>query len=284
MLFESDEFSNIRRYFWASRLLTVVDDDIRDMIAVYHNTFTDKVWAGKHDYIWSSSNNNNGSSPPRYASWTKHLAELQTMFEEEIQNLQRVRSDIDDAQRSITRLRDNLYVGTSILQSRTALHKYYSDIRKDRYLQLLAIVTLIFLPMVFVACLFGMRIMPAATGSFKDYAITAAAVCSTTYFVGLVGLVESLREKVGRLWVRLVADGRNRLKDAFWRRRGIPRVQQRREFTFIKVFLFFQKENSRFLLKLTRTHSHLLTATRPETPSEGFELPNWERREREAAV
>lgn len=105
LLFENADISNMRHYFWASRVLAIVDDDIRDMITAYHDTFTDEVWTGEHDYIWPGSKD----SSPRYAFWRKHLEKVQILFKEEIRQLLDTRSKIEDAQKCIRSLRDDLF-------------------------------------------------------------------------------------------------------------------------------------------------------------------------------
>lgn len=72
LLFEDDEFTYSRRYFWAYQALGIMNEDIQEMVSAYKDTFTDSVWAGHNKTIWPGDE----SMSSRYAHWRKRMAAI----------------------------------------------------------------------------------------------------------------------------------------------------------------------------------------------------------------
>lgn len=77
LLFEDDEFTYSRRYFWAYQSLSIMNEDIQEIITAYKTTFTDKVWSGRNKIIWPGDE----STSSRYANWRKRMAVLRADVE-----------------------------------------------------------------------------------------------------------------------------------------------------------------------------------------------------------
>lgn len=72
LLFEDDAFTYSRRYFWAYQSLSIMNEDIEEMISAYRSTFTDSVWNGTHKFIWPGDE----TLSSRHAHWRKRMAGL----------------------------------------------------------------------------------------------------------------------------------------------------------------------------------------------------------------
>ena len=72
LLFEDDEFTYSRRYFWAHQSLGIMNEDIKEMISVFRDTFKESVWDGSDKIIWPGGENTSS----RYANWRKRMKTL----------------------------------------------------------------------------------------------------------------------------------------------------------------------------------------------------------------
>lgn len=77
LLFEDDEFTCSRKYFWAYQSLGIMNEDIREMITAYKSTFTDSIWNGKNKIIWPGDQ----SISPRFSNWRKRMLVLRKEIE-----------------------------------------------------------------------------------------------------------------------------------------------------------------------------------------------------------
>lgn len=184
LLFEDDEFTYSRRYFWATQTLAVMNDNIQAMINAYRETFTDDVWTGEHKYIWPGTKDQSS----RYANWRKRMGNLKKLFEVEIEKLDNI-SDMNTQEiKDLKSLRDQLFSGTSVRESREALRQAEITVQQNRNIKLLTLVTIFFLPLTFVTSVFGMTNMDPSD-SFLPFGIVAAVICIPTYL--LIGILNS---------------------------------------------------------------------------------------------
>ena len=77
LLFEDDEFTYSRRYFWAHQSLGIMNEDIHEMINAYRDTFKEKVWNGSDKIIWPGDENTSS----RFANWRKRMKHLRQDIE-----------------------------------------------------------------------------------------------------------------------------------------------------------------------------------------------------------
>ena len=77
LLFEDDEFTYSRRYFWAHQSLGIMNEDIKEMITAYRDTFKERVWNGSDKIIWPGDENISS----RYANWRKRMRLLRQDIE-----------------------------------------------------------------------------------------------------------------------------------------------------------------------------------------------------------
>lgn len=140
LLFEDKHFTYIRRYFWAYNTLAVINTGIKAMIAAYVDTFTDDFWAGSHPLLWPHP------SPPQSPDAIEYAAKMAVLRRE----LDKVVSDLGEVlkrnertRKEIENLRDQLFSGSSIKESRRAIDQ-------GDNIRILTMISMLFLPLTFV--------------------------------------------------------------------------------------------------------------------------------------
>ena len=138
LLFEHGDFMWSRRYFWAAQALQILAEEIQAMITAYEDTFTSEFWAGEHKTLFVGT----ADVSARYNNFRKKIAHTHKGFEKEIKGLREVLQKCNSDQKHIRMLREWLFSGTSVLESRAAR-------KQDYNIKLLTVVTIIFLPLMF---------------------------------------------------------------------------------------------------------------------------------------
>jgi hypothetical protein len=182
LLFESESFMYSRRYFWASQTLGLVIDEIEAMISSYKDTFTDEVWSGEHKTLFPGP----ASTSARYTNWRKKMNGSRKLLDKEMDNLKDILRTCIREQKDIEKLREWLFAGTSVQESRKAVEQAAITVNQGYNIKLLTLVTIFFLPLMFVTSVFGMTNMNPDEG-FAHFGIVTAAVCLPTYF--LIGII-----------------------------------------------------------------------------------------------
>ena len=178
LLFEDDEFTFSRRYFWAHQTLGIMNEDIQEMIRAYRDCFKERVWNGSDKIIWPGDENTSS----RYANWRKRMSYLRKDIEYELHQLEKIIQMNEIKMKEIKSLRDNLFSGTSVLESRRSVMQATITVQQGHNIKLLTLVTIFFLPLTFVTSVFGMTNMPPNDG-FHAFGISTAIICLTTYLV-----------------------------------------------------------------------------------------------------
>ncbi len=178
LLFEDDDFTYIRRYFWAQQSLGIMNEDINEMISAYRRTFTENVWNGSDKIIWPGD----AFQSSRYAHWRRRMADLRNEIELEIHGLEQIDRLNDEKIKEIKGLRDNLFSGTSVLESRRSVQQQAITVQQGRNIKLLTLVTIFFLPLTFVTSVFGMTNMNP-TASFRIFGVVLVVICVPTYIL-----------------------------------------------------------------------------------------------------
>lgn len=138
LLFEDEEFTYSRRYFWAFQTLGVMINDIKAMMDAYNDNFTDEVWEGKHKTLWPMVEEHSG----RTVYWRKRMAGLRKEFERTISQLKELREEMNDCQKEIRTLRDQLFSGTSVQESRKSVELSEVTILQGHNIKLLTLVSI----------------------------------------------------------------------------------------------------------------------------------------------
>lgn len=195
LLFEDDSYTMVRRYFWAHQTLGIMNESIKAMIDAYEDTFTDDVWEGKHKTLWPMQDQ--GSQ--RSQHYKKKMTALKGEFDIAIANLRKVIAEIDARRKEIIGLRDELFSGTSIQESRKSVLATNITVQQGHNIKLLTLVSMCFLPLTFVTSVFGMTNMPDNTGphAYTQFAIVSATVC-----IPFLILIGSLNTHRGMNWWR----------------------------------------------------------------------------------
>ena len=176
-LFEDPSFTYTRRYFWAHQTLGTMNDNIKVMIDAFEDTFTDEVWEGKSKTLWPLR----GESP-RNEFFKRRLRSLRLQFEREMNGLRTLIKENNDRRNEIRGLRDQLFSGTSVLESRKSVELSELTILQGHNIKLLTLVNMFFLPLTFVTSVFGMTNMPTAP-HYWMFGITLATICVPSYLL-----------------------------------------------------------------------------------------------------
>ncbi|KAL6241033.1 hypothetical protein RBB50_012128 [Rhinocladiella similis] len=181
LLFENDKYTYSRRYFWASQTLGLLSNEIKAMITAYKETFTDEFWSGEHKTLFPGTKDQS----PKYHNWRKKLLHTRRQFEKEIIRLEEVLHMFQQQQKEIRNLREWLFSGTSVLESREAVNMAKITVEQGYNIRLLTLVTLFYLPLTFVTSIFGMTNMPV-DDNFVPFAMTVVGICIPTYLLILI--------------------------------------------------------------------------------------------------
>jgi hypothetical protein len=138
LLFEDEEFTYSRRYFWAYQTLGMLKNGIKAIIDSYEDTFTDEVWEGKHKSLWPILE----ADSPRNIYWHKRMHSLKKDFDKEIKGLEKLYDENDDLRKEIRTLRDQLFSGTSVLESRKSVELSAVTILQGHNIKLLTLVSI----------------------------------------------------------------------------------------------------------------------------------------------
>ncbi|KAK6592431.1 CorA Mg2+ transport-like protein [Botrytis cinerea] len=184
LLFEDEEFTYSRRYFWAYQTLGLMKNGIKAIMDSYEDTFTDDVWEGKHKTLWPILDPDSHRS--KY--WQKRMQKLKLDFEKQMNNLFKLYEETDEKMKEIRTLRDQLFSGTSVLESRKSVEMAAVTILQGHNIKLLTMVSIFFLPLTFVTSVYGMTNM-TTDHDFTPFAITMATVCVPFFF--LVGALNT---------------------------------------------------------------------------------------------
>lgn len=117
-----------------------MDKEIEDMISAYGQSLTDKVWKGEHKYIWPGV----AETSPKFHAWRQKMQSIRKEIDYEISQLQSVRSWNSRLQGDIDALRNQLFTGLAVDESRNAVDS-------SKAMKTLSILTLFYLPATFVS-------------------------------------------------------------------------------------------------------------------------------------
>lgn len=177
LLFEDDEFTYSRRYFWAYQSLAIMNEDIKEMLISYKSTFTESVWNGTSKIIWPGDENS-----ARHIHWRKRMKLIRQDIERELRGLEEIDALNDEKMKEIKGLRDNLFSGTSVLESRRSVQQQAITVVQGNNIKILTLVTIFFLPLTFVTSVFGMTNMDPQEG-FVRFGIVTIVICLPTYML-----------------------------------------------------------------------------------------------------
>ncbi|KAF7531639.1 hypothetical protein G7Z17_g13714 [Cylindrodendrum hubeiense] len=165
LLFEDKHFTYIRRYFWAYNTLAVVNTGIKAMMAAYFDTFTDEFWDGTHSTLWPHP----APESPAGLAYRAHMANLRRELDKVVRELGEVLKRNERTRKEIENLRDQLFSGSSIKESRRA-------IEQGDNIRILTMISMIFLPLTFVTSVFGMTEFSIPATDWR-FAVTMVLVC-----------------------------------------------------------------------------------------------------------
>jgi hypothetical protein len=210
-LFEDHKFTYTRRYFWAHSTLGAMNDCIKALIDAFEDTFTEDVWEGKQKTLWPLLE----EESMRNEFWKRRLKRIRTVFEREMRSLRILIRENNERREEIQNLREQLFSGTSVLESRKSVELSTITIQQGHNIKLLTLVNIFFLPLTFVTSVFGMTNMPTEH-HYWAFGITIAAICIP--FFCLIGTLSTSwgfefgRQKSAAVYAFFVRRRRNKSK------------------------------------------------------------------------
>ncbi len=174
LLFEDKDFTFSRRYFWSYNTLGVINDSIKSMRQAYSDTFSSEFWAGRHPTLWPHP------EPDSVAGQTYAVRReaLQQELERAVRELQTVRDKNEQTRTEIRSLREQLFSGSSVMESRRA-------IEQGSNIKVLTGVSMIFLPLTFVTSVFGITQFDISADNWR-FPVTMVSVCVPFFLLILV--------------------------------------------------------------------------------------------------
>lgn len=172
-------FTYIRRYFWAYNTLAVINTGLAAMVAAYTNTFTPDFWSGDHPLLWPYPTCT--SSAADAAAYRKTMASLRIELEKVVSDISAVMKRNERTRKEIENLRDQLFSGSSIKESRRAIDQ-------GDNIQILTMISMIFLPLTFVTSVFGITEFTIAPSDWR-FAVTMVLVCVP--FMAIIVLLQT---------------------------------------------------------------------------------------------
>lgn len=124
------------------------------------------------------------------------MASLKKDYELEISSFRTIMHE-NDARRKEIKDREQLFSGTSVLESRKSVEQAEITVQQGHNIKLLTKVNMFFLPLTFVTSIFSMSIMPPDS-SFWQFGVAMATVC-----VPLILLIGSMSTNRGmKFWTK----------------------------------------------------------------------------------
>lgn len=180
LLFEDKHFTYSRRYFWAYNSLAVINDGIKSMINAYTDTFTKEFWAGKHSTLFPHPDHDAPNSP-EYLAYIAKLRPLRHELETAVALLHQVHAKNEATRQEIKSLRDQLFSGSSVKESRRA-------IEQGDNIKVLTSLSMIFYPLTFVTSVWSMTGFPL---DVDDWQFPVTMICACVPFLVFIFLVQT---------------------------------------------------------------------------------------------
>lgn len=170
LLFEDDNYTYSKRYFWALQTLGIMIDSMTAMVDAYEDHFTDDVWEGRHRTLWPLLD----PDSLRNKYYRKKMSTVRDKFELQVSRIRKLIKEYDNKRTEINRLRDQLFSGTSVMEARKSVQQAEITVQQGHNIKLLTLVNLFFLPLTFVTSVFGMEILPERSLSYSSTSISNA--------------------------------------------------------------------------------------------------------------
>jgi hypothetical protein len=179
LLFEDKHFTYSRRYFWAYNTLGVINNGIQSMISAYSDTFTKEFWAGRHPTLFPHPDMSHSSA--EFHLYVSKLRSLRLDLEEAVALLNQVYEKNESTRQEIKSLRDQLFSGSSVKESRRA-------IEQGDNIKILTSLSMIFLPLTFVTSVWSMTGFPL---DVDDWQFPVTMVCACVPFILFVLMLQT---------------------------------------------------------------------------------------------
>ena len=191
LLFEDGKFSMARLYHWAHRTLGIMTASVENLVDAYEATFTEEVWRGDHKMLWPMMDPDSARSK----EYKRKMGILKEEFGTQLIKLRKIIDKNQVRRTEIIGLRDELFTGTSIFESRKSVEATVTTVQQGHNIKLLTLVSMSFLPLTFCSGIFGMSMR-------KDFEYWQFAIVTSTVCVPFILLIGSLNTHRGMTFWR----------------------------------------------------------------------------------
>lgn len=143
LLYDDDEYTLLRRYYWAMTVLDLQEVSITAMVEAYESSFPDEVWEGQHETLWPLNNKMIGVRE----FYTRRISGLRIQFELRVSKLRGLLQKHKDLHASIYRLREQMYIWTTIFESRRSARNGETTVQQGHNIKMLTLDSIFFLPL-----------------------------------------------------------------------------------------------------------------------------------------
>ncbi|PVH80476.1 hypothetical protein DL98DRAFT_588335 [Cadophora sp. DSE1049] len=171
IIFEDQEFTRSRIYFWTFEVANAACQSIHDLESEFED------FMSQNADLFGSDGDSTGKDVAE-TDWPSKLMTHKTAMSDLLKRLVELYEDFQDQRMSIRTLRDQLYSATVVLSARHQLELSELNITAAQDISLLRLVYVIFMPLIFVSSLFGMKNLQLEPNNMVPFGITVACVCA----------------------------------------------------------------------------------------------------------
>ncbi|KAF1971535.1 hypothetical protein BU23DRAFT_175457 [Bimuria novae-zelandiae CBS 107.79] len=179
LIFDDENYTKSKLYFWAYQSLEIIQSKVMTII---------RRWIQYRPHLEPTQLGRVG----KRGRMALHIARMQRLIDDMDACIEDFRDFVKDCkakQHEIAALRDGLFNGSAVLESRNSLRtadqsleQTKTAIAQGENIKVLTLVSIFFLPLAFVTSVFGMTNLPES-GNMKAFAISLVCICVPAYLV-----------------------------------------------------------------------------------------------------
>ncbi|KAF2807142.1 uncharacterized protein BDZ99DRAFT_573034 [Mytilinidion resinicola] len=218
LLFDDEKYTKSKLYFWAYQSLEMIQSTLKEIIERW------EIYCSHTDlFDFRKEAQPSSEKATHYAA---RIEQVSNRMDDLIKKFRGLIKDCKSKQKEIAALRDGLFNGSAVLESRNSsksadqsLKQSQIAIAQGENIKILTLVSIFFLPLAFVTSVFGMTNLPSSV-SMKSFGIALVFICIPSYT--LIGSFMSERGMNG--WRAVINWLKNNLIPQRWRTLRVKNV------------------------------------------------------------
>ncbi|KAF2492963.1 hypothetical protein BU16DRAFT_564265 [Lophium mytilinum] len=178
LLFDDENYTKSELYFWAHQSLEMIQGTLKEIIEQWD------MYSSNTDLFDFRKESQRSEKAKHYAA---RMEQVSKGMEDLIKKFRGLIEDCKSKQKAIAALRDGLFNGSAVLESRNSsksadqsLKQSQIAIAQGENIKILTLVSIFFLPLAFVTSVFGMTNLPSSV-SMKSFGIALVFICIPSY-------------------------------------------------------------------------------------------------------